>query len=172
MLKIQEFSLAALFAIALSGCGMSNEEIGKNVAASMQQKFDSDPEFKSYRLKVNGIQVLKQGDKYKGMAQIAHAGENHDVPVDIAVDGSNFVWEVQPTGFGFLAQARMQNISKEVATDAVNQYQMTARQGNPIQLCVQAGLVVASYLQANDEPNYRRWQQIERADCARAGIVK
>lgn len=64
----------------------------------------------------------------------------------------------------------MQNIENQVAIDAVNQYQIAQRQGNAIQVCVQAGLVSAAYLQAKDEPNYRQWKKTESEDCSRAGV--
>lgn len=35
---------------------------------------------------------------------------------------------------------------------------------------VKAGFVSAAYLQAQDEPNYQNWKNIEKADCEKAGI--
>lgn len=66
----------------------------------------------------------------------------------------------------------MNNIYNQVANDAVKQYEMAQRSGTPIDICVQAGLVSASYLQAKDESNYQRWKRTEGADCARAGVPK
>ena len=65
----------------------------------------------------------------------------------------------------------MDDIYKQVSDDSVKQYNIAKRQGDKIQICVQAGLVSASYLQANDEENYGKWKSIEKADCERAGIV-
>jgi hypothetical protein len=67
---------------------------------------------------------------------------------------------------------QMQKIENQVANDAVNQYQIAKRQGNPIQVCVQAGLVSAAYLQAKDETNYRQWKTTESEDCKRAGVSR
>jgi len=64
----------------------------------------------------------------------------------------------------------MQKIGDQVATDAVNQYQIAKRQGDPIQICVQAGFVSAAYLQVKDEPNYQQWKKIQSEDCRRAGL--
>lgn len=61
-------------------------------------------------------------------------------------------------------------INSKVANDFEKQYNVAVRQGNSISICVQAGLVSAAYLQANDEMNYRKWKSIEKNDCARAGI--
>lgn len=41
------------------------------------------------------------------------------------------------------------------ATDAVTQYEIAKRQGDKMQICVQAGFVTAAFLQAKDEKNYR-----------------
>jgi len=64
----------------------------------------------------------------------------------------------------------MQSIHNKVANDAVDQYQIAKRNGSRIDICVQAGLVAASYLQAKDETNYRRWKNTEEMDCKSAGL--
>ena len=77
-------------------------------------------------------------------------------------------------GGGLQKQAAndLQGIHNQVASDAVKQYEMTLRSGTPIDICVHAGLVSASYLQAKDESNYQRWKLTEAADCARAGVPR
>lgn len=64
------------------------------------------------------------------------------------------------------------SIEEQVAQDTVDQYNIAKRQGDPIQICVQAGLVAAAYLQAEDEPNYNRWKAIEEEDCEAAGVPR
>lgn len=66
----------------------------------------------------------------------------------------------------------MNNIYQQVADDAVAQYRIAERQGDKIQICVQAGFVSAAYLQAQDESNYQNWKNIEKADCGKAGISR
>jgi hypothetical protein len=66
----------------------------------------------------------------------------------------------------------MQDIQNKVAADAVVQYGIAQRNGSAMDACVQAGLVAAAYLQAQDEANYQRWKLTEKADCAKAGIDK
>lgn len=61
-------------------------------------------------------------------------------------------------------------IENKVADDAVDKYNIAKRQGDKIQICVQAGLVAAAYLQAKDESNYNKWQSIKKSDCRAAGI--
>lgn len=66
---------------------------------------------------------------------------------------------------------QMEDITKKVANDAVESYEIAKRQGDKIQICVQAMLVSAAYLQAKDESNYGNWKTIERLDCRRSGIA-
>lgn len=63
----------------------------------------------------------------------------------------------------------MKRIEKSVADDQVKQYGIAKRSGDTLQACVQAGMVKAAFLQANDEVNYRKWMAAEKADCAAAG---
>jgi len=55
----------------------------------------------------------------------------------------------------------LQDIHVEVAEDAIVEYQMVVRQGDPIEICVHAGMVAASFLQAQDEANYTKWKNTE-----------
>ncbi len=64
----------------------------------------------------------------------------------------------------------MQGIENQVAADAVEQYRIAERQGNRMQICVQAGFVSAAFLQAKDESNYRIWKDTERQRCGEAGV--
>lgn len=66
----------------------------------------------------------------------------------------------------------MAKIHSQVATDAVDKYNISKRQGDAMQICVQAGIVGAAYLQAKDEVNYQAWKKTEAQDCKRAGLVK
>ena len=55
----------------------------------------------------------------------------------------------------------MASIYRSVSDSAAQQYYIARRQGDPIQICVQAGLAAAAFLQAQDEPNYRAWKNKE-----------
>ena len=68
------------------------------------------------------------------------------------------------------AQNMMNDIYKKVATDAVDQYNITKRNGTAIDICVHAGMVSAAYLQGKDEANYTIWKATEAADCKAAGM--
>ena len=71
-----------------------------------------------------------------------------------------------------IAAAGMSDITNKVAAEAVDQYQIAKRGNDPIQTCVQAGMVVAAFLQAKDEASFQKWQAIEKVDCAAAGVQK
>ena len=62
------------------------------------------------------------------------------------------------------------SIEDQVANDAVKEYEIAARQGDPINKCVYAEMVAAAYLQAQDEHNYNKWMKIKNSDCAAAGL--
>ncbi len=69
-------------------------------------------------------------------------------------------------------QAYLEDIHKQVAADAVTQYQITSRSGSAMDKCVQAGLVAAAFLQAKDEPYYKGWKERETADCKAVGVER
>lgn len=60
----------------------------------------------------------------------------------------------------------------KVADDAEAQYDIAKRQGDAMQICVQAGAVAAAQLQAQNEASYQKWKDIEDNDCARAGLPR
>jgi hypothetical protein len=68
--------------------------------------------------------------------------------------------------------AGMDQVANQVANDSVKEYDIAARQGDKMQICVQAGMVSAAYLQAHDEPNYNKWKSIEKSDCVAAGLPR
>jgi hypothetical protein len=73
-------------------------------------------------------------------------------------------------GFDQQVARDMQKIENQVAADSVKEYTIAKRQGDAMQICVQAGMVSAAYLQANDESNYQKWKAIEKTDCKTAGL--
>jgi uncharacterized membrane protein len=73
-------------------------------------------------------------------------------------------------GLKSMTSSSMQRITDQVAAGAVKQYNIAAAQGDPMQKCVQAGLVSAAYLQTKNDAEYNSWKAIEAGDCAVAGI--
>lgn len=66
----------------------------------------------------------------------------------------------------------MSDIYGQVARDAITQYEIARREGDAMQICSQASMVVAAVLQSKDEPAYKRWKKIEADDCRRAGVPR
>lgn len=82
------------------------------------------------------------------------------------------LWMIFGVGSEQLLQQNMETAHNQVADDAVQQYQIAKRQGDRIQICVQAGMVTAAYLQAKDEASYQSWKSIEASDCRAAGLPR
>lgn len=82
------------------------------------------------------------------------------------------IWFLAGGGLEKQTANEMKKIENQVAADAVHQYEIAKREGNAIQVCVQAGFVSAAYLQAKDESNYQQWKKIEGEDCRRAGVSR
>ena len=76
------------------------------------------------------------------------------------------------TGCDQAVEAQMDSTYDKVSSDMVAQYDIAKKQGDPMQTCVQAGMVSAAYLQAKDETKYNEWKAIEKTDCKAAGIDK
>ena len=81
------------------------------------------------------------------------------------------------TGFNFITspdspvvQDQLQSINNSVANDAVAQYNIAKQQGDQMQICVQAGIVSAAFLQSKDQVNYNKWKEIEATECKAAGM--
>lgn len=74
--------------------------------------------------------------------------------------------ETQPSAAG--AFSPLQAIKNKVALDSIAQYEIASRQGDAMQICVQAGFVAAAFLQAQNEAEYRRWKATEDSKCATA----
>jgi hypothetical protein len=68
-----------------------------------------------------------------------------------------------------IVKHEMGKVENMVAEDAVKQYEIAKRQGDKMQIYVQASMVSAAYLQANDEENYKKWKEIEKQDAKAAG---
>ena len=86
---MRSLACGVLSVALLVGCGLSTDQIGETVKILMQQKFDSDAQFKEWNLYVTRVLVLKQGEnRYQGMATVMYEGKPHDIPVEITANGS------------------------------------------------------------------------------------
>ena len=82
------------------------------------------------------------------------------------------VWYFFGGGLDQQVSNDMQKIQNKVAADSVAQYGIALRNGTAMDRCVQAGMVTAAYLQAQDEENYQKWKIVEANDCASAGVPR
>lgn len=62
------------------------------------------------------------------------------------------------------------DVESMVAYKAVERYNIAKRTGTAKDACVQAGIVRAAFLKAEDDTSYQKWKITERADCRIAGI--
>jgi hypothetical protein len=68
------------------------------------------------------------------------------------------------------AQNEINKIEHQVALDAEKQYSIAKRNGTDMDAYVQASLVAAAYLQANDEVNYKKWKEVETQLAKKIGL--
>lgn len=70
-----------------------------------------------------------------------------------------------------IADNHLQAVNDKVAADAVEQYNIAKTSGgSSIDLCVQAGMVAAAYLQAKNDAEYSRWKMQQDSDCRVAQV--
>lgn len=106
-------SFVIMFGLVLLGCGPSPEKISEFATSSMQQKFDTDPQFKEFGLKVIRVQVVKESDnRFQGIASIQHEGATHEVPVQITGSNDGIIWKIEPGALMFVAQKEFQKLQK------------------------------------------------------------
>lgn len=96
-------------------------------------------------------------------------GVNPFAQVQINQTGET-VDELVTRGISNVAEDQLRQIEDKVAEDAVSQYNIAKREGDKTQICVQAGLVSAAFLQAEDETNYKLWKKIQYTDCKKVGM--
>jgi len=80
------------------------------------------------------------------------------------------VWLVARIEWVRRANNEMRRIDNEIVLYMLNQYEMARERDDPDMICSQAGMVRATYYEANDMANYEKWMQIERDDCNRARL--
>jgi uncharacterized membrane protein YdfJ with MMPL/SSD domain len=81
------------------------------------------------------------------------------------------IWYFFGGGLEKQADHNMAEIENKVALDAVKQYEIAKTGGDKMEIYAHASMVVAAYLQAKDEVNYKKWKEIERADAKAAGMA-
>lgn len=65
------------------------------------------------------------------------------------------------------SSADLQTAKNQMASDYAAQYEIAKKGGDVADICGQAQLAAASFLQSQDEANYKKWKAIESKDCAK-----
>jgi hypothetical protein len=112
---------------------------------------------------------MRQDEKYrvKKPPQQASLG----AVVAVLVIGA-LAWFFFGGGLEKMTGDEMGKIESQVAEDAAKQYEIAKRNGTAMDRCVHAGLTAAAYIQAKNETEYARWKQVEKGDCATAGVPR
>lgn len=99
----------------LTACGPTADSVSQTVQKSMQEKFDTDAEYKKFKLKVKSAQFVQEADrKFKGIVKVEAEDGTHDVPVQATADGSNVIWEADPNAFSFLAAFKLNESFRQI----------------------------------------------------------
>jgi hypothetical protein len=80
------------------------------------------------------------------------------------------IWYFFGGGLEQQAARDLKNIEIQVAQDAEKSFQIAVEGGDAMDAYVQAGLVAAAYLQANDADNYKKWKEIEKTLVRKVGL--
>lgn len=88
----------------------------------------------------------------------------------IIIGGIAIIWFLFGGGLEQKAAADMQKIENQVANDFEKQYDIAKKNGSAMDAYSAAMMVSAAYLQANDEPNYKKWKEIEKQEAKAAGM--
>ena len=124
--------------------------------------------------------VLPERLKTRADSAATSVSSSHNWGAIVSLFGGGFIFLVfalyQNGFFGdFAMQAatkQVDSIAQQVAKDAEEAYYTASRQGNKIQICVQAGYAAAAHLQAKNRHFYNQWKNKEERDCEAAGIPR
>lgn len=75
-------------------------------------------------------------------------------------------------GLDWIAGKQLDDIQVQTAEDLERQYNLMGSESTEIEKCVQAGVVAAAWLQAEDQIEYRNWKTTERSHCEAGGLVQ
>ncbi|HSY28547.1 MAG TPA: hypothetical protein VK832_13650, partial [Burkholderiaceae bacterium] len=78
--------------------------------------------------------------------------------------------EVDAASASASAKDPMQVIYEKVAIDAIAHYRVAKQNGTPADACASLLPVTSSFLQAKDQVKYKMWKQIQKNECAAAGL--
>ena len=78
--------------------------------------------------------------------------------------------EVDVASASATAKDPMQVIYEKVAIDAIAHYRIVKQNGSPADACASVLPVTSAFLQAKDHAKYKVWKQIQKNECAAAGL--
>ncbi len=87
------------------------------------------------------------------------------VAAELDPETSSYMQQVERDTNAFI-----QSIEQETIADAINEYEITKRNGSAMDAYIRAGIVAELYLQANDEANYVKWKNVEKQEAFRADV--
>ena len=82
----------AFCSLLIAGCGMSTEELTKQVRASIAETYKE----KGLNIKIEDFSLIKKNKtEYKGLLKTSGQGGKQTLTVNVIVDGDSFMWEIE-----------------------------------------------------------------------------
>jgi hypothetical protein len=82
-----------LFVLLLIGCGMSTEDLAKQVKNDIESNW---AELGIDGVTIDDFTLVKKSDnEYRGILKISADGETESLTVNVTVDGDSFMWEIE-----------------------------------------------------------------------------
>lgn len=105
--------IGTLAAVYYFGFGVSESEMKNGIQSSLQQKLDTDANFSKYKMKVLDVALVKKtSNSFDGLAKVSFMGTEQQVPLQVTVDGSNYMYQAPPLAFAFVAQYELQKLGR------------------------------------------------------------
>lgn len=67
-------------------------------------------------------------------------------------------------------QEQVQLVSNQIVQKSINRYEIVKKSDNPMDACLQAGIIKNTMLATQNETGFLKWKTIENDDCNKAGI--
>jgi hypothetical protein len=142
--SFRNLSILLLLALGLLGCRPSVKEVSANVKSSMQQTFDSDPQFRGLHLIVSTVTLVRDHDNsFQGMATVISARQSHDISITVTADGTNTIWKSEP---GALLPLMLDSLQNE------NPYSLPSNSGEESSTDRALRLIKRDYRLKTDQP--------------------
>jgi hypothetical protein len=85
--------LLVLFALSFAGCGMSTDDLAKQVRADIESNWEEQG---IEGVTIDDFTLVKRSDAdYRGILKVSAYGETESLVVTVTVDGDSFMWEIE-----------------------------------------------------------------------------